>query len=92
MSTAYVSEGATAQYRTRAMAMIGPAADPLRHVFDAAQAVVFRIVAILMRAAPLGAFGAMAFTIGISITGLTITIPATSKWRMPARFKWSAAR
>ncbi len=47
-----------------AMAMIGPAADPLRHVFDAAQAVVFRIVAILMRAAPLGAFGAMAFTIG----------------------------
>ena len=47
-----------------AMSLVGPAADPLRHIFDSAQTVVFRIVAILMRAAPIGAFGAMAFTIG----------------------------
>ncbi|MGL4543009.1 MAG: cation:dicarboxylate symporter family transporter, partial [Polymorphobacter sp.] len=47
-----------------ALAMVGDAADPLRHVLDATQLVVFRIVAILMRAAPIGAFGAMAFTIG----------------------------
>ena len=47
-----------------AMALVGTSADPLRHILDSAQTVVFRIVAILMRAAPIGAFGAMAFTIG----------------------------
>ncbi len=47
-----------------ALALAGEAAAPLLRVFIAAQAVVFRIVAILMRAAPVGAFGAMAFTVG----------------------------
>lgn len=47
-----------------AMTLVGDRADPLRRVFDSAQAVIFRIVGILMRAAPIGAFGAMAFTIG----------------------------
>jgi aerobic C4-dicarboxylate transport protein len=47
-----------------AMTLVGERADPLRRIFDSAQAVIFRIVAILMRAAPVGAFGAMAFTIG----------------------------
>lgn len=47
-----------------AMSLVGSGADPLRHILDSAQAVVFRTVAILMRAAPIGAFGAMAFTIG----------------------------
>ncbi len=42
----------------------GGAAAPLLRVLVASQAVVFRIVAILMRAAPIGAFGAMAFTVG----------------------------
>ncbi|MBV8972010.1 MAG: C4-dicarboxylate transporter DctA [Sphingomonadaceae bacterium] len=47
-----------------AIALAGEAAAPLLKVLVAAQAVVFRIVAILMRAAPVGAFGAMAFTVG----------------------------
>ncbi len=47
-----------------ALALAGEAAAPLTRVLVAAQAVVFRIVAILMRAAPVGAFGAMAFTVG----------------------------
>ncbi len=47
-----------------ALALVGERGKPLLGVFESAEAVVFRIVAILMRAAPIGAFGAMAFTIG----------------------------
>ena len=47
-----------------ALALVGERGEPVKRFFDAATAVVFRIVAILMRAAPIGAFGAMAFTIG----------------------------
>lgn len=47
-----------------ALALVGEPAVPLTRLFIAAQAVVFRIVGLLMRAAPVGAFGAMAFTIG----------------------------
>ncbi len=47
-----------------ALALAGEGAAPLLRVLVAAQGVVFRIVAILMRAAPVGAFGAMAFTVG----------------------------
>jgi len=47
-----------------ALAMIGPRGERLLDGFRALTAVVFRIVHILMYAAPLGAFGAMAFTIG----------------------------
>jgi aerobic C4-dicarboxylate transport protein len=43
---------------------VGEAARPFIGVLDSAMQVVFRLVAILMRAAPIGAFGAMAFTIG----------------------------
>ena len=46
------------------MALVGTRADPLLHILQSAQAVVFRIVGLLMRLAPIGAFGAMAFTIG----------------------------
>ena len=47
-----------------ALALVGEPAAPLLRGLVAAQAVVFRVVGILMMAAPLGAFGAMAFTIG----------------------------
>jgi aerobic C4-dicarboxylate transport protein len=47
-----------------ALAVIGDRGLPVRSALDSAAVVVFRIVAILMRAAPIGAFGAMAFTIG----------------------------
>ena len=42
----------------------GDASQPLYRVFESANRVTFRIVAIVMWAAPVGAFGAMAFTIG----------------------------
>lgn len=47
-----------------ALAIVGDAAEPIEKVLNALSQVVFRLVAILMRAAPIGAFGAFAFTIG----------------------------
>jgi len=47
-----------------AIALVGEPARPLTEMLERIAAVVFRIVAILMRAAPIGAFGAIAFTIG----------------------------
>ena len=47
-----------------ALALVGAPAAGLLAAFEQLSAVVFRLVAILMRAAPIGAFGAMAFTIG----------------------------
>ncbi len=47
-----------------ALALTGPVAQPVTDLLERLTLVVFRIVAIVMRAAPLGAFGAMAFTIG----------------------------
>ena len=46
------------------MTLIGEKADPLMTVFEAASHAVFKLVSILMRAAPVGAFGAIAFTVG----------------------------
>lgn len=46
------------------LTMIGDKAQPLMTLFDSATHAVFRLVSILMKAAPIGAFGAMAFTIG----------------------------
>ncbi len=46
------------------LALVGAPAAPLLQLIEAAEAVLFRLVAILMRAAPVGAFGAMAFTVG----------------------------
>ncbi|MPT49313.1 MAG: dicarboxylate/amino acid:cation symporter [Sphingobium sp.] len=46
------------------LTLIGEKAQPLMTLFDSASHAVFRLVAILMKAAPIGAFGAMAFTIG----------------------------
>ncbi|MCH4545591.1 dicarboxylate/amino acid:cation symporter [Rhizobium changzhiense] len=47
-----------------ALAMVGEKSEPVINFLNALTAPVFKLVAILMKAAPIGAFGAMAFTIG----------------------------
>ena len=47
-----------------ALSAVGPRCKPLVDVFDALTHAVFGVVNILMRLAPIGAFGAMAFTVG----------------------------
>lgn len=47
-----------------ALSLVGKPADPVRDMLERVAVVVFRLVGILMRAAPIGAFGAIAFTIG----------------------------
>jgi aerobic C4-dicarboxylate transport protein len=47
-----------------ALSAAGARAKPLVDVFDALTRVVFGVINILMRLAPIGAFGAMAFTVG----------------------------
>ncbi|MDR6787690.1 aerobic C4-dicarboxylate transport protein [Sphingomonas sp. BE138] len=46
------------------LALLGDRGDRLLTVLEDVSLAVFKVVAILMRAAPVGAFGAMAFTIG----------------------------
>jgi len=61
-----------------ALAMAGDAAGPVTRALEALSNVMFRLVAILMKAAPIGAFGAFAFTIGAfgigSIASLALLI------------------
>lgn len=47
-----------------ALGMTGERGRPVREFLESASSVVFRLVALLMRTAPIGAFGAFAFTIG----------------------------
>jgi len=47
-----------------ALSLVGAPAKPVLEMLDRVMLVVFRLVGILMRAAPIGAFGAIAFTIG----------------------------
>jgi len=47
-----------------ALASVGTRCKPLVDMFDALMHAVFGVVSILMRFAPIGAFGAMAFTVG----------------------------
>ena len=47
-----------------ALSMAGPRCRPVTQFIEALTAMVFNVVNILMRFAPIGAFGAMAFTIG----------------------------
>ncbi|AYD04114.1 C4-dicarboxylate transporter (plasmid) [Neorhizobium sp. NCHU2750] len=47
-----------------ALGMVGEKGKPVTDLLTALTAPIFRLVAILMKAAPIGAFGAMAFTIG----------------------------
>jgi aerobic C4-dicarboxylate transport protein len=68
-----------------ALSLAGPRCKPLLAVLEAMTAAVFRVVAILMRVAPIGAFGAMAFTVGKyglsalrPLLQLTVTLYITS--------------
>ncbi|NWK97140.1 C4-dicarboxylate transporter DctA [Sphingobium lactosutens] len=68
-----------------ALTLIGEKAQPLITVLESASHAVFKLVSILMKAAPIGAFGAMAFTIGeygvgtlANLAGLVATFYLTS--------------
>jgi aerobic C4-dicarboxylate transport protein len=68
-----------------ALAMLGDRGERLTDALRTITAVVFRVVRILMYAAPLGAFGAMAFTIGqygigtlANLAELVVTFYATA--------------
>jgi aerobic C4-dicarboxylate transport protein len=68
-----------------ALALVKDRAAPLVALVESAEHVMFRLVAILMKAAPVGAFGAMAFTIGkygvgvlADLAGLVATFYLTS--------------
>jgi aerobic C4-dicarboxylate transport protein len=68
-----------------ALTMIGEKAEPLMTVLESASHAIFKLVAFLMKAAPIGAFGAMAFTIGkygvgalVNLAGLVATFYLTS--------------
>jgi aerobic C4-dicarboxylate transport protein len=63
-----------------ALSMAGPRCKPLVDMLAALTQAVFGVVSILMRLAPIGAFGAMAFTIGkygLSSLGPLVTLIAT---------------
>ena len=47
-----------------ALALVGPDGQPIADFLERLQHVFFRVVAIVMMVAPIGAFGAMAFTVG----------------------------
>ncbi|QGZ38408.1 dicarboxylate/amino acid:cation symporter [Pseudoduganella flava] len=47
-----------------ALSLLGERGKPVAHLIDQAGAAIFGMVNIIMKAAPIGAFGAMAFTIG----------------------------
>jgi aerobic C4-dicarboxylate transport protein len=68
-----------------ALALVGERGKPILTLLNALGQPVFKMVAILMRAAPIGAFGAMAFTIGkygihsvLNLAALVGTFYATS--------------
>lgn len=68
-----------------AMAMVGQSAAPVMKVLESANIIVFKLVHILMKFAPIGAFGAIAFTIGefgigslANLAALIVTFYATS--------------
>ena len=68
-----------------ALALVGAPAAPVLDLVERLAVVVFRLVAMLMRLAPIGAFGAIAFTIGkfglgtlVNLGALVATFYATS--------------
>lgn len=67
------------------IALVGDPAEPVVELVDRLAVIVFRLVALIMRLAPLGAFAAMAFTIGhyglgvlANLAGLVATFYVTS--------------
>ena len=68
-----------------ALSLVGEPARPVFDLVERLTLIVFRIVGILMRLAPIGAFGAIAFTVGqygagslVKLGGLVATFYATS--------------
>lgn len=68
-----------------ALSLVGKPAEPILDLIERLGLIVFRVVGILMRAAPIGAFGAIAFTVGkygagslINLGGLVLTFYLTS--------------
>jgi aerobic C4-dicarboxylate transport protein len=62
------------------LSTVGHKAKPVKDVIDAASALVFGSISVLMRLAPIGAFGAMAFTVGrygVSVLGPLFGLVAT---------------
>jgi aerobic C4-dicarboxylate transport protein len=57
-----------------ALSWMGPAGKPLTDLIEVASRMFFRIVAIVMWAAPIGAFGAIAFTVGKFGTGSLLSL------------------
>ncbi len=47
-----------------ALVLLGPTGKPLLDMIDVASQMIFKVVGLVMYAAPLGAFGAIAFTVG----------------------------
>ena len=67
------------------LALIGDRAQPVLDLFETLSVAVFKLVAIVMKAAPIGAFGAFAFTIGAygiasiaNLAALIVTFYATA--------------
>jgi aerobic C4-dicarboxylate transport protein len=67
------------------LSLVGEPAAPVLDLLERITLVVFRLVGILMRAAPVGAFGAIAFTVGkygagslVNLGGLVLTFYATA--------------
>jgi aerobic C4-dicarboxylate transport protein len=58
------------------LAMVGERAAPVVEMMERIGEVIFKMVAIIMRAAPVGAFGAFAFTIGKYGLGVLIKLAA----------------
>jgi aerobic C4-dicarboxylate transport protein len=68
-----------------ALSLVGEPAGPILDLLERLSLIVYRIVGILMRAAPIGAFGAIAFTVGTygigsltSLGALLVTFYVTS--------------
>ena len=59
-----------------ALALVGKVGEPIQRALESLSQVVFKLVAILMRAAPIGAFGAFAFTIGAYGLGVIANLVA----------------
>src|SRR5205085_11801920 len=59
-----------------AVSRMGALGEKISSVIEVAGKVFFRIIAIIVRAAPIGAFGAMAFTIGAYGIGALVNLGA----------------
>lgn len=59
-----------------ALAMVGDAGKPVLTFFESVSTAFFKLVGILMKAAPIGAFGAFAFTIGAYGIGTIVNLIA----------------